>query len=74
MAKVKPDFNPDSPAVVPEEAEATAGKYRVHDYLDARIMTPDGRFYWPGEEFEAVFPPDQEARLIERGQIEKICD
>lgn len=59
-------------AIIPEPDEPQAQKYRVPDSLNHRIHDPAGGTHWPGDEFQAVFPPEQEARLIRRGQIERV--
>jgi hypothetical protein len=38
------------------------------------VVCPAGERHWPGETFEAVFPPEQEARLLRRGQITKVVE
>jgi hypothetical protein len=51
--------------LVHEEPTRTAGRYRVT--APSAVLG-----YEPGETFEQLIPPEQEARLIARGQLEVV--
>ncbi len=51
--------------LIPEEPTRTAGRYRVT--APTAVLGHE-----PGETFEQLIPPEQEARLIARGQLEVV--
>ena len=55
-----------NPAVVQEPEDPKPVEYRIPDTCSQRVLGHE-----PGEKFTAALPPEQEARLIARGQLER---
>lgn len=56
-----------NPALEPEFEEPTPVEYRVPRRCPHEVLG-----HKPGERFKAVLPPDHEARLIARGQLQRV--